>query len=247
MDLKFTVITPSLNQGIYIRDTIETVLDQNYNNIEHIIIDGCSTDSTLQILKEYPQLIWISEPDRGAANAINKGIKMAKGEIISWLNSDDYYDKNVLRDIAEIFWKNKEIDFVYGNLTFVDENKKLIRIDKTEKYDIDYLIHKDPNIIRQPCTFFRKKLLDKVGLLDEELKCVFDYDLFLRMLRITNPYYINKNITFYRDYKNTLTRKYIRLQGSEIIKVARKNGAKITDKIILSSFIKKKLFPFLFY
>jgi glycosyltransferase involved in cell wall biosynthesis len=244
---KFSIITPSLNQGIYIKDNIESVLSQNYEKIEHIIIDGCSSDNTLAIIKNYSHLKWISEPDKGAANAINKGIKLSKGDIITWLNSDDFYEKDILKDVAEIFNENNSINFVYGNLTFVSEEKKNIRADKTLKYDLDCLVHKNADIIRQPCTFFRKSLFDEVGGLNENLKCVFDYDLFIKMLLIEKPYYYDKNIAFYREHKNTLTRKYICIQGLEIIKVSRKYGSRILDKIVLSSIIKKVLLPFVFY
>jgi glycosyltransferase involved in cell wall biosynthesis len=130
MSLEFSIITPSYNQGKFIRDTIESILSQDYKNIEHIVIDGQSTDNTIEILNEYPHLIWISEQDKGAANAINKGVCIAKGDIIAWINSDDYYEKNVFNDIARVFEENPEISFVYGNLIFVNETKKILHIDK---------------------------------------------------------------------------------------------------------------------
>lgn len=247
MEIKFSIITPSLNQGKYIRDTIESVNAQCFENIEHIIVDGCSTDSTISILKTYPGLKWISEPDTGAANAINKGFRMAKGDIVAWLNADDYYDKNVFKEVAKIFNENDKIELVYGNLTFVDEEKQLLHKDKTGKYDIDFLIHKNADIIRQPCSFFKKSLFEKVGGLDETLKCVFDYDLFVKMFLITKPVYIDRNFAYYREHGNTLTRKYIKKQGMEIIKVSRKYGAKFYDKIVLKNFVKKVLFSKYFY
>ncbi|MCX6164366.1 MAG: glycosyltransferase family 2 protein [Ignavibacteriae bacterium] len=247
MSLKFSIITPSYNQGRFIKDTIESVISQNYYDIEHIVIDGGSTDDTVEILKSYSHLKWISEQDKGAANAINKGVRIAKGDIITWINSDDYYEKNIFNDIARVFEENPEISFVYGNLIFVNETKKILHIDKTEEYVVENFIHKNADGLRQPCTFFRKSLFEKVGGLDESLKCVFDYDLFIKMLLITKPYYLNKNLAYYRDYGNTLTRRNIKTQGMEIIKVARKYGAKIYDKIILKSYIKKVLFTKIFY
>jgi glycosyltransferase involved in cell wall biosynthesis len=247
MNLKLSIITPTLNQGKYIRDTIESVLSQNNCNIEHIVIDGGSKDNTLQILKEYKHLKWISEPDSGPANAINKGIEMANGEILTWINSDDYYEKDVLGNIVNVFNKNPEIKLVYGNLTFVNLQKKVLKIDKTEKYDLFTFIHKNADSVRQPCTFFSKSLYLNVGGLNEKLKYVFDYDLFIKMLMLVNPYYINENIAFYREYNETLTRKNLRKQGMEIIKIARKYGAKLWDEIIIKSIIKKILFSKLFY
>jgi glycosyltransferase involved in cell wall biosynthesis len=247
MELKFSIITPSYNSERFIHDTIESVMSQNCNEFEHIVIDGGSTDGTIGILKKNTHIKWLSEPDRGAAEAINKGIRMAEGDIIAWINSDDYYEKNILKDVLNVFENNKNIDLVYGNLTYINENKSIIRKEKTEKYDLNYLVHKNADAVRQPCTFFRKKLLDKIGLLDESLRCAFDYDFILRFLINSDSYYLDKNLAYYRDYKNTLTRKYLRHQGYEIIKTARKYGAKFNDKIILSSFVKKILFPEIFF
>jgi glycosyltransferase involved in cell wall biosynthesis len=247
MNLKLSIITPTLNQGKYIKDTIESVISQNNCNIEHIVIDGGSKDNTFQILKDYKHLKWISEPDSGPANAINKGIEMANGEIVTWINSDDYYEKDVLGNIVNVFKKNPEIKLVYGNLTYVNLHKKILKVDKTEKYDLYNFIHKNADSVRQPCTFFRKSLYLSVGGLNEKLKYVFDYDLFIKMLLLVKPYYINENIAFYREYDETLTRMNLRMQGMEIIKVARNYGAKLYDEIVIKSFIKKVLFCKLFY
>jgi|WetSurMetagenome_2_1015567.scaffolds.fasta_scaffold24016_3 glycosyltransferase involved in cell wall biosynthesis len=237
--MKISVITPTLNQGKYIRDTIESVLSQDYSNIEHIIIDGGSTDDTLKILGEYSHLIWISEPDNGAANAINKGFKIAKGDLITWLNSDDYYYPNILSKINNIFYHNPSTEFIYGNITFVDNEKNIISKKKTHEYDLDYLIYKSADIIRQPCTFFGKKLFNTVGGLDENFKCAFDYDLFIKMIKNVKPFYIDEDIAFVRDYNDTISRKFRSLQGKEIIKIAKKNGAKNYNKIVWSNFFNK--------
>jgi glycosyltransferase involved in cell wall biosynthesis len=247
MPLKFSIITPSYNQGRFIKDTIESVISQNYNNVEHIVVDGGSTDDTIEILKSYSHLKWISEKDKGAANAINKGVSIAKGDIIAWINSDDYYEVNVFDDIAKRFEEDSEISFVYGNLTYIDEKRNILIADKTEEFIVENIIHKNADSLRQPCSFFKKSLFEKVGCLDEKLKCVFDYDLFIKMLLITKPHYLNKNLAYYREYGDTLTRKNIKTQGMEIIKVSRKYGAKYYDRIVFTSFIKKVLFDKYFY
>lgn len=246
MGIKLSIITPSYNHGKFIRQTIESVLKQDYPDYEHIIIDGGSTDNTIDILKEYPHLNWISERDTGAANAINKGISIASGEILAWLNSDDYYERNIFLKIVKAFELDNSVGLVYGNLTYISENGEIIRKEKTNIYDYNNLVKNSPDLIRQPCSFFRKSILDEIGELDESLKCVFDYDLILKILKITDAYYLDTNLTYYRDYMNTLTRKFIRKQGFEILKVARKNGASISDRIFAKTIIKKILLPGIF-
>lgn len=243
MDLKFSIITPTLNQGRFIRDTIESVLNQDYQNFEHIVIDGGSADDTINILKEYPHLKWISEKDCGPASAINKGFSIAIGEIFAWLNSDDYYNENIFYEINSFFENDNDCEFLFGNLTFINESRKILLRDKTQTPSVDFFVHKSADFLRQPCTFFRKSLLEKTGPLDESLGLVFDYDLFIKMLSITNPIYIDKNFAFQRMYDSTLTKKNLTKQAKEIYKISRKNGAKLFDSIVYKSIIKKVLFP----
>ena len=233
---KFSIITPSLNQGRFIEDNIVSVLNQNYVNFEHIIVDGGSTDNTLEILNKYKHLKWISEKDNGAANAINKGFKLASGDLFGWLNADDYYDDDALSLSNEEFKDN--IDLIYGNLTFIDEFKNLIHIDKTVNYSKEYLLNIAPDV-RQPCTFFSKKIFYEVGGLNEDLKLVFDFDLIIRILEKSKIKYINKNLAFYRDYENTLTRRFIRKQAIELFFVGRKYGSDLIS--VYNRKILKKL------
>ncbi|MBK9334514.1 MAG: glycosyltransferase [Ignavibacteria bacterium] len=234
---KFSIVTPTLNQAHFIKDTIESVLNQNYKNFEHIIVDGGSTDNTLEILKDVPHLKWISEKDSGPANAINKGFQMATGDIFAWINSDDYYVPNIFEFINSEFLKNLDKKLLFGHLIFIDKNKKKLFDDWKAIYDRDFLIRRKPDI-RQPSTFFLKSLYQEVGELDEELKIVFDYDLFLRMLSFTDAIYTEKKLSYFRVYNETLTNRNFRKQALEIFKVSRRNGGKIFDKINLSNLIK---------
>lgn len=241
-NIKISIVTPTLNQAQYITDTIESVLNQNYKNFEHIVIDGNSNDGTLDILKSYKHIRWISEPDKGAANAINKGLKLTSGDVVTWLNSDDYYDSGVFEKVNELFSLKSELDFICGNLTYIDENKNILLEDKTHNYDLDYLINYSADVVRQPSTFFTKRLLKKTGFLDEDLKFAFDYELFIRMLKITDPYFVDKNFAFYRDYENTLTRKNLRKQSLEIFKISRKYCGKLFSKLNKQN-LKKLILP----
>ena len=239
---KLSIITPSYNQGKFIRDTIESVLSQNYENFEHIIVDALSTDNTIEILKEYSHLKWISERDTGPANALNKGFKMATGDILAWINSDDYYESNIFTSVVSVFNSNPGIQFLCGDLTIVDEKGKILVNDKTYHFDKEYLTKTLSDVVRQPATFFTRSLLNKSGLLDESYKIVFDYELFVRMLCFTNPYFMSKNLAYYRSHDLSITNNNIRGQSLEIMEVSFKHGAKPWDKIILRN-IKKFMFP----
>jgi glycosyltransferase involved in cell wall biosynthesis len=239
---KLSIITPSFNQGKFIRDTIESVLSQNYENFEHIIIDALSTDNTIGILKEYGHLKWISEKDNGPANALNKGFNIATGEILAWINSDDYYESNVFPSVASVFNSDPAVQFLCGDLTIIDEKGEILVKDKTHHFDKKYLTKTLSDVVRQPATFFTRSLLDKSGLLDESYKIVFDYELFVRMLCFTNPYFMSKNLAYYRSHDQSITNNNIRGQSLEIMKVSFIHGAKPWDKIILRN-IKKFMFP----
>jgi len=238
MDIKFSIITPSFNNAHFIVDTIESVLSQTYKNFEYIVIDGGSNDDTVNILKKYKAIKWISEKDCGCADAINKGLKLITGDYISWINSDDYYEPDALFNVYEAI-KKSSAGLIYGNLNYVDYGKKLISNDKTHIYDLNYLLNYDADIIRQPATFFKSELLLKTGNLNIDLKCVFDYDFIIRFLKVTQTYYIDKTLANYRYHNNTLTRRNISTQGKEIIKVSLENGGRFASKLVLKNLLKK--------
>lgn len=239
-DIKISVITPSFNQGKYIRKNIESVIYQDYKNYEHIIVDGGSDDETLSIIKEYKNVKWISEKDDGPVDAIIKGINISTGNIITWLNSDDYYIENVFGEIEKSFRTNN-IQIIVGNLRYKFSDSKYNYDSKHQlNYNFNYLSKVNSDIITQPSTFFTKDLYYKTTGFNRNLKLVWDYDLFLKMFKIENPYLLNKTIAVQRIYDNTLTRKYARRQAYEIFKVAKSFGAKYNDpimKIILKRFI----------
>lgn len=175
-----SIVTPSYNQGRFIRATIESILGQDYPNIEYFVMDGGSTDETVAILKEYEgRLTWVSEKDGGQTDAINKGLRQARGEIVAYLNSDDVYLPGTLRRVVEAFQANPDVDFVYGDFHAIDENGDLIDKIKTIPFDRDILIY-DANFICQPASFYRKRLIEEIGLFDDRLHFLMDYEFFLR-------------------------------------------------------------------
>lgn len=232
MNLKFSLITPSYNQGRYIKDTIESILNQNYNNFEHIVIDGGSTDNTLDILKKYSHIKWISEPDKGPADAINKGFQMASGDVFAWINSDDYYEKNIFHKVESSFKNDDNIQILSGNTNMVSQYGEILHRDKTINYDKDYLVRVDPEVLRQPPTFFRAEYLQKKGFLNDSIDVVFDLEFFIRLLSSTKLYLIDEPFANYRIHDETLSRRNFKKHAGEVIKVCLNNGANIFDKSV---------------
>jgi glycosyltransferase involved in cell wall biosynthesis len=195
-----SIVTPSLNQGAYIEENIKSVIDQKYPNFEHIIIDGGSTDGTIDILKKYKHLIWVSEKDGGQSEAINKGFKKARGEIIGWLNSDDCYEPNAFNTIVNELNRDDGKFFVFGDCNVIDEKGnrigycrgKLPDPDNLMKYwDRDYTIP-------QPSVFFYRDVLQNIGYLDEGLHYAMDYDYWLRISKHYQFHYVNRPIAVMR-------------------------------------------------
>lgn len=182
---KISIVTPSFNQGKYIEQTILSVLDQNYPNLEYIIIDGGSTDGTVDIIKKYESRLsyWISEPDKGQTDAINKGFAKCTGDIFNWINSDDYYERGVFNIIAESIRVNKEAEVLCGReIGFYDDDPTNIvqnpgSIIRTTPEETIFT-----GIIDQPCTFFRIDCIRDFFPLETSLRYVMDKELWIRYL-----------------------------------------------------------------
>jgi len=199
-----TIVTPSFNQGKFIRETIDSVLAQDYPRIEYLIIDGGSTDETLDILKEYGEKIrWISEKDNGQAEAINKGWKMGKGEILAWLNSDDTYLPGAVRKAVDFLCANKEFIMVYGEGWHIDESGNIIERYPTEPFNFNKLA--ETCYICQPTVFIRREALEQVGFLDESLNYCMDYDYWIRIGKKHRIGYINEFLANSRLHAGTKT------------------------------------------
>jgi glycosyltransferase involved in cell wall biosynthesis len=220
--MRISIITPSLNQGRFVRQTIQSVVDQDHGDVEHIVVDGGSTDETLEILRSFPRLRWISEPDRGQSHAINKGFAMASGEIVGWLNSDDYYERNVLGTVARYFTTHPECAILYGDITYVDEAGGFRYALTGPSISYEALV-RCPDIVRQPSCFWRKQVCQDVGWLDETLHVVMDFDFLLRISRRFPPHYVAKNMSYFRSYEEGKTLSLARRQVQEIYRVYRKN------------------------
>lgn len=203
---KISIITPSYNQGQFIEETIRSVLLQNYPNIEYIIIDGGSTDGSIEVIRKYERWItyWVSEPDDGQTNAINKGFQKATGEIVAWLNSDDFYTPGALFSVAKAFLEKPNADVIYGNIKTVGVKTLKFPNICLNKYSRKRLFYS--NYIPQPASFISINALRKVKFLDERFDYIMDYDLWMRLGKENVIFhYIPKTLAYFRFHRNSKT------------------------------------------
>src|SRR5258706_631032 len=208
---KISLVTPSLNQGRFIEETIQSVLSQNYPNLEYLVMDGGSTDNTLDILKRYSnQLKWVSEKDTGQSNAINKGLRMASGEILAYLNADDVLLPGTLLKVANLFMEHRQTMWMTGQCRIIDEdNGEIRRLITAYKNLWLHLSH--PSIllitdyISQPSTFWRANVMSELGYLDESLHYVMDYEYWLRLYSKYPPLFIPEYLAAFKIHRQSKT------------------------------------------
>jgi glycosyltransferase involved in cell wall biosynthesis len=177
-----SIVTPSLNHGRFIQENIESVRAQDYPRIEHLVLDGGSTDQTLEILARHGKRIrWVSEPDRGQTAALNRGFRMASGEIVSWLNTDDILLPGAVSAVVETFRANPHVGMVYGDGELMDAaGRRLLPFRFTEPFNLPRLVEVSAFIL-QPAAFVRLEVLRSVDYLDERLSWCMDWDLWIRI------------------------------------------------------------------
>jgi glycosyltransferase involved in cell wall biosynthesis len=204
--LTISVITPSFNQGDFIRHTIESVLAQGGGGWEHVIVDGGSTDHSVSILKEYPHLIWVSEPDEGQSDALNKAMRRSSGELIFWINSDDVVAPGAFAAARSFFAEQTDAHIVCGNAVTIDQKGRETsrfppRADANKirrPWDGDTSIH-------QPSLVFRRGVYETVGKFDVSLNCAMDYDFFLRASSHFTFHHLPVDFGLFRKYPGTKT------------------------------------------
>jgi glycosyltransferase involved in cell wall biosynthesis len=231
---KISVITPSYNSGRFIEHTIQSVLSQEYPKLEYIVMDGGSTDNTLEILQKYKGSVnWISEKDSGQSHAINKGFALATGDVLAYLNADDIYEPGALHTVGNYFLKHPTAYWVTGRCRFIDQNDHEIRkLASIYKYIwlfwgsykallvIDY--------VSQPATFWHRTVINKIGYFDETLYYAMDYDYSLRIGKLFKMCRIDRSLAAYRIHSASKTfscATSIKEQFDEDLGIARKNGA----------------------
>ncbi len=208
---KISIITPSYNQGHFIEETITSVLDQGYPNLEYIIMDGGSKDNTVEVIKKYEKYIthWVSERDKGQSDAINKGFRIATGDVINWLNSDDYYEKGALHKVGAGF-SDPDVN-VYMGISRVFGTKGEYMTAGTDVYFGNLEKTIGWARIDQPETFFRKKCLDAIGYADEQFHFVMDRELWIRYLikyGLAGIKKTNEHLTHFRIHDDSKTNSF---------------------------------------
>jgi glycosyltransferase involved in cell wall biosynthesis len=178
---KISVVTPSYNRKTYLEKTILSVLEQNYPNLEYIVMDGGSTDGSVEVIKKYADRLayWVSEPDKGQSDALNKGFQKATGDILAELDTDDLYLPGTLHTIAEYFAKHPDVEFVYGDLVVIDEEGRQILTKKTIPYDYKSQLY-GGSVVPQPSSFWRGSVFEKAGRFDVDLHYNMDVEFFTR-------------------------------------------------------------------
>ena len=199
---KITIVTPSLNQAHYIEQTILSVLNQNYPNLEYIIIDGGSTDGSVEIIKKYADKLayWISEPDKGMYDAIQKGFDKSTGEIMAWLNSDDLYHPKAFFSVANIFQSFPNIKWLTGIAVSFDEVGSVIHVTDVPRWSKYRYYNTNEGYIQQESTFWNRELWDKIGAkINTNCRYAGDFDLWMRFFDYEKLYYIPTLIGGFRE------------------------------------------------
>lgn len=247
---KISVITPSYNQGLFLEETIRSVLLQGYPNLEYIIIDGGSTDNSVQVIKKYEKWLayWVSKPDKGQSDAINQGFRIAKGDLVSWINSDDLYFPETFSKIARNFQKYPEADFVYGDGDVIDERGELKLELLSRSYDLSilksyhFMTNNTTNFIIQQSVFWRFKVFDKIGLLDDSLHYGMDYEYWLRAGTAGLSFvHIPEKIGKYRMISGTKTMSNPTIFWNERLEIFRRYNSKRMKRFFIYYFYNKLL------
>ena len=214
-----SIVIPSFNQGNYIEQTITSILGQYYANLELIVIDGGSTDCTLDVIKKYAHLItyYVSEPDKGQADAINKGFRVAKGDILGWLNSDDMYLPCTLAKVANLIGVSKTPKLIYGGCLHFFEGKEQTYGYLPPNFNSEKLTYAD--YIIQPSSFWSRSLWETVGELNESYNYVLDWEWFIRATKTCVFTPIQDYLSIYRLHENHKTGTGGLRRSQEILKI----------------------------
>ncbi|HAE42188.1 MAG TPA: glycosyltransferase [Clostridiales bacterium] len=221
---RISIVTPSYNQADFLEETIRSVLLQDYPNLEYFIMDGGSTDGSLEIIKKYAPWLsnWESEKDKGQSQAINKGWRHCSGDIFCWLNSDDYLMPNTLFRVAEVFRSYPDAGFIHGKAEIIDYSDQRSGSYLGKEFDLAASLIQSKNPVAQPTTFISKNALLEVGMLDETLHMSMDWDLWIRLAANFPVHYVNETWAAFRVWSGTKSSNISEVSSPEHLKAVKK-------------------------
>jgi len=242
-----SIVTPSYNQAPYLEETIRSVLGQTYDRIEYILIDGGSTDGSLEIIQKYAHKFsyWVSEKDKGQTDAINKGFAAAHGSILAWLNSDDMYQPDAVSEAVAYLSGHPQVGMVYGDLDFIDENGRVIGRFPAAQTDLKRLrcgyVH-----IPQPSAFFKAELWQQAAPLDDSFYFAMDYDLWVRLARLTEFKYLpGSTWANFRLHSDAKTISADDRCWPEMLRVHYRDGGSVFSPIVMKYLVRRIAAPFI--
>lgn len=252
---KISIVTPNYNKARYLEKTILSVLSQNYPNLEYIIIDGGSTDGSVDIIKKYADQLtyWVSEPDNGMYYAIKKGFERSSGEIMAWIGSDDMYHSNSFFIVAQVFSECPEVSWIVGAQASFDENSRTVKVESSPYFNhLNFLMHQFEWVQQESC-FWRRSLYEQIGGISTDYKLAGDFDLWMRFSRHEKMYVIDALIGGFRHSEVQLSKNidmYYQEVDCIITKEKVSNGErkqikKITRRFRIISMLKRlKIFNY---
>jgi glycosyltransferase involved in cell wall biosynthesis len=224
--MRISVITPSLNQARYLDECVASVRAAARaaapHEVEHIVIDGGSTDGTLSLLPEHPDVRWVSEPDRGQSHAINKGLALATGDILAYLCADDFYEPSALRRVLEVFAADESVDVVYGDYYFLEGGRGRKRRKSAAGFDPREL--RDRNRLGQPAVWWRRRVYDKFGGFDESLHFCLDHEYWLRLGSQVHWHYVPEALAVSRLHADAKTSRQLPAMWCETARMLTRDG-----------------------
>jgi glycosyltransferase involved in cell wall biosynthesis len=232
---RISIITPSFNQGRFLERTIRSVLNQGWQNLEHIVIDGASTDGSPEVIRRYDRHLayWVSEPDRGQTDAVIKGLERATGKYVTWVCSDDVLFPGSLEKMVAALEAHPEAGIVYGGVAFIDEEDRVLKVQSYPDMSLGKLLYEKHSTVAQPSSLIRRRTFDAAGGLDRSLSYCMDYDLWIRLLRQAGCVNLGETVlSGYRLHTRSKTVGSYRKMALEKIAVNRRYTGDRFNKVI---------------